>query len=211
MVDIRAAATSILSPVIGGSPFSFPAREIAPATAAPGSLPPDSFKHRRCKCRRRKMRTAGRSLFRECANGSPKLHCSYAFSGSDPHRKYDTYGRSAQPRRRSFGFRSKGMTEAREVDFIFARLWRSVGIRSSRPSTRARCAPGIARSPAGVRSERGTEQGGGGGREGRYRNALAADRTSRQLISRISIRRCRTAPGRHSVRLGRPRSNLAAG
>jgi hypothetical protein len=67
------------------------------------------------------MRTAGRSLFRECANGSPKLHCSYAFSGSDPHRKYDTYGRSAQLRRRSFGFRRKGMTEAREFDFIFAR------------------------------------------------------------------------------------------
>jgi len=65
------------------------------------------------------MRTAGRSLFRECANGSPKLQCSFAFSDSDPHRKYNTYGRSAQPRRRSFGFRSKGMTEAREVDFYF--------------------------------------------------------------------------------------------
>jgi hypothetical protein len=65
------------------------------------------------------MRTAGRSLFRECANGSPRLQCSSAFSDSDPHRKYDTYGRSAQPRRRSFGFRSKGMTEAREVDFYF--------------------------------------------------------------------------------------------
>jgi len=50
MVDIRAAATSILSPVIEGSPFS--AREIALATAAPGLLPPDYSKHGRCRHRR---------------------------------------------------------------------------------------------------------------------------------------------------------------